>query len=174
MTRFSIVVAVARNGVIGKAGGLAWKISDDLKRFKEITTGHPVLMGRKTYDSIGKPLPNRSNIVISRTMTAVDGVIIARSIDEAAARSKDEAERLGVDEIFIIGGADIYEKTLSFCGRIYLTEVEADVVGDAYFPALEPRDWRRTPAGRAERTARNEHPCGFFILDRFEAADSAG
>jgi len=172
VTRFSIVVAVARNGVIGRAGGLAWKISDDLKRFKEITTGHPVVMGRKTYDSIGKPLPNRANIVISRTMSAVSGIIVARSVDEAVSLSKSEAERLGVEEIFIIGGADIYEKTLSICDRICLTEVEADVAGDAYFPALEPKGWRRKPAGRAERSARNEHACGFFILERFEHADS--
>ncbi len=172
--RLSIIVAVARNGVIGRGGGLAWRISDDLKRFKETTTGHPVVMGRKTFDSIGKPLPDRANIVVSRKMPGREGVIAARSLEEAIEIAESEAAGLGVDEVFIIGGADIYRKILPRCDRIYLTEVDADVEGDVYFPPLDPAEWRRRWTGAASRSARNEHDCRFFILDRLEPADSPG
>lgn len=164
--RLSLVVAVARNGVIGRGGGLAWKISDDLKRFKEITTGHPIIMGRKTFDSIGKPLPNRINIVVSRTMNEREGVTVARTVEEAIDKARDAAGELGVDEIFVIGGADLYEKTLPLADRLYLTEVDAIVEGDVRFPRFDPAEWRKRAAGRAEKSGRNEHACGFFILDR--------
>lgn len=164
--RISIVVAVAKNGIIGRGGGLAWKISDDLKWFREITTGHPVIMGRKTYDSIGKPLPKRSNIVVSRTMKDREGIIIAGSVDDALKTAFDEAGRLGVEEVFIIGGADIYRKTLTLAGRLYLTEVDAAVEGDVSFPPLDPADWRKRHVGRAEKSDRNQYDCDFFILDR--------
>ncbi len=164
--RLSLIVAVAKNGVIGKNGALAWKISDDLKRFRETTTGHPVIMGRKTFDSIGKPLANRANIVVSRTMPERDGVIVARSIDGAIAAAKKAAEASGVEEIFVIGGADLYEKTLPIADRLYLTEVDAAVDGDVRFPRFSPAEWRKRGTGRAEKSVRNEHACEFFILDR--------
>ena len=164
--RLSLIVAVARNGVIGREGALAWKISDDLKRFKEVTTGHPVIMGRKTFDSIGKPLPNRINIVVSRKMKDRDGVIVARSISDAIEAAKSAAADLEVGEIFVIGGADLYEKTLPAADRIYLTEVDAVVDGDVRFPTLDEAQWDKRPAGRAEKSDRNEHACDYFILDR--------
>ncbi len=164
--RLSLVVAVAKNGVIGRDGGLAWKISDDLKRFKEITTGHPIIMGRKTFDSIGKPLPNRINIVISRTINEREGVIVARTVEQAIKAARDAAKELGVEEIFVIGGADLYEKTLPLADRLYLTEVDAVVEGDVRFPRFDPADWRKRSTGRAEKSGRNEHACEFFILDR--------
>ena len=164
--RLSLVVAVAKNGVIGRDGGLAWKISDDLKRFKEITTGHPIIMGRKTFDSIGKPLPNRINIVISRTINEREGVIVARTVEQAIKAARDAAKELGVEEIFVIGGADLYEKTLPLADRLYLTEVDAVVEGDVRFQRFDPADWRKRSTCRAEKSGRNEHACEFFILDR--------
>ncbi len=164
--RLSLIVAVARNGVIGRDGGLAWKISDDLKRFKEVTTGHPVIMGRKTFDSIGKPLPNRINIVVSRSMKEREGVIVARSIGRAIELAKASARGVSVDEAFVIGGADLYEKTLPAANRIYLTKVEADVEGDVRFPLFDESQWERRLVGRAKKSDRNQHACDFFILER--------
>lgn len=164
--RLALIVAVARNGVIGRGGGLAWRISDDLKWFKSVTTGKPVIMGRRTFDSIGKPLPDRLNIVISRTMAPREGVEVASSIEDALRRAADAASALDAAEIFIIGGAEIYARTLPLADRIYLTAVDADVAGDVRFPAIEPKDWTRRLVGRAEKSPRNDHACEFFILDR--------
>lgn len=164
--RLSLIVAVARNGVIGRDGGLAWKISDDLKLFKQVTSGHPVIMGRKTYDSIGKPLPNRVNIVVSRSMENRDGVIAARSIEQAIEKAKAAAQTLGVDEIFVIGGQTLYEKTIALADRIYLTLVDAEVEGDVRFPPIDDAQWARRHTGHAGKSARNQHGCDFFILDR--------
>jgi len=164
--RVALVVAVARNGVIGRGGALAWKISDDLKRFREITMGKPVVMGRKTFDSIGKPLPGRENIVVSASMAAREGVVVARSIEEALQSASAAAARLDADEICVIGGAEIYAKTLPIAGRIYLTAVEAEVDGDVRFPPIEPADWTRRLVGRVEKSPRNEHACDYFVLER--------
>lgn len=164
--KIAIIVAVARNGVIGRNGGLAWKISDDMKRFRALTTGKPVVMGRKTYDSIGKPLPNRANIVVSRSMAPADGVIVVRDVDAALARAREEALRMGADEICIIGGAEIYRKLLAHADRIHLTEVAADIDGDTHFPMLDPDAWNRRLAGGCEKSAQNEYNCEYFILDR--------
>lgn len=164
--RLSLIVAAARNGVIGRNGGLAWKISDDLKWFRSLTTGKPVIMGRRTFDSIGKPLPNRTNIVVSRTMEPREGVVIVRSIEDALTRAAELASADGVNEMFIIGGAELYGSTLPLADRIYLTAVDADVEGDVRFPAIDPKDWSRQLVGRAEKSDRNEYACEFFILDR--------
>lgn len=164
--RISIVVAAARNGVIGRAGGLPWKLSDDLKRFRSLTLGHPVIMGRKTYESIGGPLSERINIVVSRNLAAFEGIILARSLDEALRLGAEAAAHLDVSEIFIIGGAEIYAAALPFTTRIYLTEVDAESAGDSRFPAIEPADWSRRLAGAAAQSSRNEHSCRFFVLDR--------
>ncbi len=164
--RISLVVAVAKGGVIGKGGGLAWKISDDLKRFRALTTGHPVIMGRKTFDSIGRPLPDRVNIVVSRSMAPTPGVVIAASVEEALRLAAEAAAHLDAEEIFVIGGAEIYAATLPLASRIHLTEVDASVDGDVHFPALSAAEWQKKSVGTAERSSRNEHNCGFFILDR--------
>jgi dihydrofolate reductase len=170
--RLSLVVAVAANGVIGRAGALPWRIADDLKWFRQRTIGKPIVMGRKTFDSIGQPLKGRANIVVSRRGRAIDGAILARSIDDALAIARLEAEKLGAEEICVIGGGEIYAQTLAIADRIYLTEVDAVAEGEARFPALDDRDWRRTAAGGADQSDRNEHSCRFFILDR--RAESAG
>jgi len=126
----NIVVAVGENRVIGKENRLIWKISDDLKRFKAITSGHPVIMGRKTFESIGKALPNRTNIVITRNSDYVrDGIIVTNSLDEAIKKGHD------IDNhIFIIGGQDIYSQAIEKADRIYLTLIHETAEGDAFFP----------------------------------------
>ena len=164
--RLALIVAAARNGVIGRNGGLAWKISDDLKWFRERTTGKPVIMGRRTFDSIGKPLPKRTNIVVSRTMELCDGIIVERTIEDALRRGAEEASAADVDEIFIIGGAELYAATLPLADRIYMTAVDEDIAGDVRFPSIDPKDWSRRLVGRADKSDRNEHACEFFILDR--------
>ena len=159
----SIVVAKGRNNVIGRDGDLPWRISDDLKWFKKVTMGKPIIMGRKTYDSIGKPLPGRRNIVVTRNPDfAACGVDVAPSVEAALkqAQSGDETEAC------IIGGATIYAETLRVADRIYLTLVDASPDGDAHFPAPNWSDWRKSSAGAATKSEKNEHSCEFFILDR--------
>lgn len=164
--RIAIVVAIARNGVIGRDGGLAWRISDDLKWFRQVTTGKPIIMGRRTFDSIGKALPDRVNIVVSRTMAKRDGVVVAPSVEEALRLGAEAAAHLDTDEICVIGGGEIYEATLPLATRLYLTEVDAVVEGDTRFPAFDQSGWTKRRASGAEKSSRNEHSCGFFILDR--------
>lgn len=165
--RFVMVVAVARNGVIGEDGGLAWKISDDLKWFKSVTMGKPVLMGRKTFASIGRALPGRDNIVVTRSPDFMaEGVFIARSVEGAAKLGKALAEDKGADEVCIMGGADIYAQMLARTARIYLTRVDAEVDGDVRFPPLDSADWTQTSVGGCAKSDKNEHACEFVILDR--------
>ena len=129
--RISIIVAHSRNMVIGKANALLWRLPDDLKRFKKLTTGHPIIMGRKTYQSINRPLPDRTNIIITRdTNLKIPGCIIVHSAAEAIKKAKEFDQ----EEIFIIGGAEIYKETLPMTNRLYVTLVDIDVEGDAFFP----------------------------------------
>ncbi len=134
-----MVAAVAANGVIGVNGGLPFKLSTDLKRFKALTIGKPVVMGRKTFDSIGKPLPGRINIVISRQPDfAADGIISARSLDEAIKIGVAATMANNADAICILGGGQIYAQALMRADRLLITHVEADVGGDTYFPDIDP------------------------------------
>ena len=163
----SLVAAVARNSVIGDKGGLAWRISDDLKWFKQVTDGKPIVMGRKTFDSIGKPLPGRDNIVVTRSSKwSADHVLRASDIADALAIAEACAIKRARLEACVIGGAEIYRQTLGHADRIYLTRVEAAPDGDAYFPHVNCNDWRETLAGKCEKGPRNEYSCQFFILDR--------
>jgi dihydrofolate reductase len=129
---WTAVVAVARNAVIGRGGDLPWRLSSDLKRFKRMTMGHCLLMGRTTYDSIGKPLPGRQTIVLSRSDFAAPGVITVKSIADVQA-AVETGRR-----VMVVGGAQIYSHTLELCKEIWLTRVLADVDGDVYFPSI---DW---------------------------------
>ena len=123
--------------IIGNNGALPWHLPEDLRRFKELTMGCPVIMGRKTFDSIGRPLPGRQNIIISRTATNISGCEIARSLDDAIAFAKTQNPR----EIFIIGGAQIYKLALPIAEKIYLTEINSDTEGDAFFPQFSKKEW---------------------------------
>lgn len=167
----TIVVAAALNGVIGKGGDLAWKISDDLKWFKKVTIGKPIIMGRKTFESIGRPLPDRINIVISRQPGYVaEGCRVLPSLDEAMVEAESAASANGSLEICVIGGAEIYRQTLPTIDRIYFTKVLAKVEGDVEFPSIDPAGFRKIKVGAAEKKAKNEYPCEFFILDRCAAS----
>ena len=132
----SLIVAVAQNGVIGDRNALLWHISEDLKHFKALTTGHPVVMGRKTYESLGRPLPNRTNVVISRQEMEIPGCRVVHSLDEALALFP------GDEEVFIIGGAQIYAEALPRADRFYLTRVFHDYEGDTRFPEWDEAQWR--------------------------------
>ena len=132
----SLIVAVAQNGVIGDRNALLWHISEDLKHFKALTTGHPVVMGRKTYESLGRPLPNRTNVVISRQELEIPGCRVVHSLDEALALFP------GDEEVFIIGGAQIYAEALPRADRFYLTRVFHDYEGDTRFPEWDEAQWR--------------------------------
>jgi dihydrofolate reductase len=140
MSIIALVVAVSRNGVIGRDGTLPWHISSDLKRFKAITLGKPVIMGRKTWESLPrKPLPGRRNIVVTRRAGfAAEGADVAGSVEAGLALAREEKPA----EICVIGGGEIYSAARPLAQRIYLTEVQADVAGDTHFPALSPGEWR--------------------------------
>src|SRR3978361_420580 len=134
----SDVVAIAENHAIGKNNQLLWYLPADLKHFKNITTGHTIIMGRKTYDSVGKPLPNRRNIIITRQDIAIEGCEVVKSIEEALALSADEKE------VFIVGGAEIYRQSIHLTDRIYLTIVHQKFDADTFFPAIDNTEWRET------------------------------
>ncbi|TXG82149.1 MAG: dihydrofolate reductase [Sphingomonadales bacterium] len=159
--RITLVVARAANGVIGRDGGLPWHLREDLQHFKRLTVGKPVVMGRKTFESIGKPLPGRHNIVVTRQADwRADGVTIAPNLAEAiVAAGLDPRTR--APEIMVIGGGEIYAQALPLAGCIQLTEVHADVAGDTRFPALDPAQWRET--ARADHAAANGQPAFSFV-----------
>ncbi|MBW7933463.1 MAG: dihydrofolate reductase [Gemmatimonadaceae bacterium] len=156
-----LVVARADNRVIGKDGAMPWHLSEDLKRFKRITVGKPVIMGRKTFESIGKPLPGRHNIVLTRQPGwRAEGVTVVPNLAEAiAAAGLDPRTR--ADAIMVVGGAEIYAQALPFATRIELTEIHAAPEGDTYFPQLDPARWRET--FREAHPAGETHPAYDFV-----------
>jgi dihydrofolate reductase len=163
----SIVVAAAENNVIGRGGQLPWRIPSDLRLFRELTLGKPVLMGRKTYQSIGKPLPGRTNVVITRDPRfRPPGVLVACSLEAALDDARASAEALGVNEIMVIGGAEVYRQVLSRAGRIYLTRVHATVEGDATLPVLAPSEWGQIEERPVPRAPQDEFACTLVVLER--------
>jgi len=135
----AIVVAVSENGVIGREGDMPWKLSTDLKRFKALTMGKPVVMGRKTFQSIGRPLPGRPNIVVSRDQNfSAEGITTALSLEEGVEKARAQANELDVSEICIIGGGEIYRQALAFADIVHVTHVEAEFDGDTFFPPIDP------------------------------------
>src|SRR5262245_50388376 len=137
--RLTLIAAVARNGVIGKDNALPWRLPEDLKRFKALTMGHPIVMGRKTWESLGRPLPGRLNIVVTRDMEyRAEGARVVHSIDAACSAAPD------VDEIFVIGGAEIYRLALPQADRLQMTELDADFAGDTWLPEFDRGAWRET------------------------------
>ena len=158
--KISLVVAMANNRVIGRNNALPWRLSPDLKRFRRITMGHPIIMGRKTYQSIGRPLDGRKNIVVTRNREfRPESVTVAGSVDEALASAND-------NEIMIIGGADIYAQTLDRADRIHLTLIHADFDGDAYFPEIDPGEWEEIARDDVEPGVDAEFGYSFITLER--------
>lgn len=169
--KLAIVVAVAKNGVIGRDGDLPWRIPSDLKRFKQVTLGKPVVMGRKTWDSLPrKPLPGRANFVISRSLSAAAGASVFADVDACLAEARGAAIEAGVDEVCLIGGAQLYANLLPRVDRIYLTEVDLEPEGDAGFPALSPDDWREVSAETVKPADGDDAGFTLRVLDRVETS----
>lgn len=165
--KLSLMVAVAENGVIGRGNKLPWHLPNDLKYFKSVTWGKPVIMGRKTWESLGRPLPGRTNIVISRQPDyAPVGARVVPTLDDAVTLAESIALIDGVDEAVVIGGAEIYALALPRCDRLYLTEVHADVDGDAHFPAWERTHWREVKRERFAATDANPYAYSFVVHER--------
>lgn len=157
----SVIVAAAENDVIGKDNSLIWHLPADLKRFKALTTGHTVIMGRRTFESIGKALPNRRNIVVSRRAGySVSGAEVAGSVEEALEKARTE------EEIFLIGGAMLYRTLWEKAGRLYLTRVHTTVAGDATIPAVDPADWREVRRENFPADEKNEYAYSFIDYER--------
>ncbi|MCP3906599.1 MAG: dihydrofolate reductase [Oceanicoccus sp.] len=155
--RIAMIVAMAENRVIGRNNQLPWYLPNDLKYFKAVTMGKPIIMGRKTYESIGKPLPGRTNIVVTTQPSwTADGVRVAHSIDEALTLAQSVAIVEGADEVMIIGGAQLYTDMLDRVERLYLTLIHAEVEGDAHFPELDLSLWN--PLSREDFAAEGPNP----------------
>ncbi|RTL68211.1 MAG: dihydrofolate reductase [Hyphomicrobiales bacterium] len=164
--RVVAVVAVADNGVIGRNGGLPWRLSSDLKYFRRMTMDKPVIMGRKTYASIGKPLDGRDNIVVTRQPGfAAPGIDVVATPEAALALALEKAKARGADEIAVIGGAEIYASLMPHLDRIYLTRVHGTPDGDATF-ALDMRQWREVERSEMARTEKDAYDATFITLDR--------
>ncbi|RYU77708.1 dihydrofolate reductase [Hymenobacter persicinus] len=158
----AIVVAVAQNGVIGRDNQLIWHLPADLKHFKQLTTGHPIVMGRRTFEAIGRPLPNRTNIVVTRQADwTAPGCEVAYSVPAAL----ELARSLGED-VFVIGGGEIYRQALAATDTVYLTEVHHDFEGDATFPELSPLEWREENRERHEPDDKHAYAFSFVTLRR--------
>jgi dihydrofolate reductase len=157
----SLLVAAAENGVIGRDNTLPWHLSDDLRRFKALTLGKPMLMGRKTFESIGKPLPGRTSLVLSRSQDwARPGATVVHSLEQAL-------ERAGTaPELVVIGGAEVYRLALERAQRIYLTRVHEDVAGDTFFPPIDQSAWRETERQFHAPDSRHAHAFSFIVLER--------
>jgi dihydrofolate reductase len=159
--RVSLIVAVAENGVIGKDNTLPWRLPADLKRFRRLTTGHPVIMGRRSYESIGRPLPERTNIVVTRrTAYQAPGCLIAHSLDAAFSLAN------GATEVFVIGGAELYAQSLERADRIHFTQVHEQIGGDAFFPAFNRNDWRETARERHDTDPQHAYSYSFVTFER--------
>lgn len=156
----SVIVAVAENGVIGDKNTLLWHISEDLRNFKRVTSGHPVIMGRKTFDSLGRPLPNRTNVVITRQNLEIEGCKVVHSLEEALSLFSPE------EEVFVIGGAQIYAEALPLADRFYLTRVHHAYEGDTSFPKWNESEWSLVESERFERGEKYENPFTIEIYER--------
>jgi dihydrofolate reductase len=162
-----MIWAMAENRVIGRNNKLPWHLPNDLKYFKRLTTGKPVIMGRKTFDSIGKPLPNRSNIVITRdTSFQADGVKVTHTIDDALALAEAQCLVSGNDEVIVMGGAEIYRLGLPKAHRLYITFVHAEVPGDAYFPEFDLTAFSEVSREDFAADGPNPYDYSFCVFDR--------
>ncbi len=165
--RIALVVAVAENDVIGWQGGLAWHQSSDLKFFRKVTMNKPLIMGRKTFESIGKPLDGRDNIVVTRnTSFQAPGILIAANLEDALVLAREKARARGADEISVIGGAQIYELTLPVADRIYLSEIHYSPDGDTFFPRINKAQWREISRERHAAGAKDAADYSFVVLER--------
>lgn len=169
MPRISLIVAMSRNRVIGRDNRLPWHLPDDLRRFKQITLGHHIVMGRKTWESINRLLPGRTTVIVSRDPKfAVEGAVVVGSIEHAVQLARDDSE------VFIIGGAEIFRLALTIAERLYLTTIDADVEGDTLMPPIDFGAWRRIEAESHPVSDTNPLPWTFAIYERVTANGADG
>ena len=170
----ALIVAMAENQTIGIDNTLPWHLPNDLKYFKKVTMAKPIIMGRKTYESIGRPLPGRTNIVITRqTDYQADGIVIVNSLQQALDKAEDISFVSGHEEVMVIGGAEIYQQALLKADRLYITHVSAEIEGDAFFPTVEWNDWQEfkreehaaDPVGEDQK---NPYDYSFVVYDRIK------
>jgi len=167
----TLIVAVAQNGIIGRDGGLPWRLSSDLKTFRRLTLGKPVIMGRRTFQSLAKPLDQRDNLVVTRdTAFTAPGAEVFHTLDSALARAATLAAARGSPEIMVIGGAEIYAQALARADRIYWTEVDASPDGDTHFPPLDAAHWRESAREPIPRGPKDDHAATLVVLDRVAPA----
>ena len=169
MTQVStaLIVAAAENGTIGRDNQLPWHLPGDLAYFKRVTLGKPIVMGRKTFDSIGRPLPGRPNLVVTRQPDwRADGVTVCNSLEQALALAAAMPEAQAAGEVMVIGGAELYRQALPAASRLYLTRVHAPVEGDAFFPAFDPDEWKTESEMRHAAEGSNPYDYSFIVLAR--------
>ena len=159
-----LIAATAKNRVIGRDNQLIWNLPSDLRRFKNLTTGHFLLMGRKTYESIGRPLPNRTHLIISRNpdFQAPEGHYSFQKIEDAIIF----CNKTGVEKLFIIGGGQIYQETISLCDQLEITEVNAEPEGDTYFPEIDSKIWKEADREDFPADDKNEYPFSFVTYEK--------
>lgn len=169
--RLVLVAAVSENGVIGRNNALPWRLKSDMRHFRATTMGRPVVMGRKTYLSIGKPLPGRTNILVSRDPGyAVAGVVVAASLAAALRVARGDMLRRGGDEIAVIGGGDLFDQTLAMADRLEITEVHAESIGDVRFPVIDPALWHEVARREQAAAAEDDADMTFITYRRAAAA----
>jgi dihydrofolate reductase len=169
--RLSIIAALSTNNVIGRDNGIPWRQSTDLKRLKSLTMGHHMIMGRRTWDSLGKPLPGRIHVVVTRRDDfAPEGAVVVKSVEEAI----EFVEKSGDDEPFIAGGSEIFQLAMHRADRMYLTRVHAEVEGDTFFPDFDDvTEWHLTDSEHCEADEKNQYPYSFLTYERRGAAGHA-
>nr|AEI30198.1 dihydrofolate reductase [uncultured bacterium] len=167
-SRISLIVAMAKNRVIGAGNKIPWHLPSELKLFKSLTMGHHIVMGRRTYESVGRLLPGRTTVIVTRQREyAVPGAVVVHSLPDAIEACKDD------DEIFVIGGAELFRESLPIADRIYLTVVDAEPAGDTFMPDFDATQWRETQAESFMRDAKHAHAYRFAVLERARAAASS-
>ncbi len=156
----SIIAAIGKNNELGKGNTLLWHMPADMKHFRETTSGHPVIMGRKTFESIGRPLPNRRNIVITRDINyKAEGVEVMHSLEETIKQAQSE------NEVFVIGGAEIYKQAMPFANKLYLTKVDSEAEADAFFPTIGP-EWQEKSKDVHSADEKNPHAYTFLVYEK--------
>ncbi len=162
-----MIVAAAENGVIGRNNALPWHLPEDLRYFKRVTMGKPIVMGRKTFESIGRPLPGRTNIVVTRSPDwRAEGVRVVHSLEQALELAADIALIDGAEEVMVVGGADIYRTAIPRASRLYLTQVHATVEGDAFLPEIDWRQWREVSRQSFAAGGANPYDYSFVVFER--------
>jgi len=159
----SCIVGVAHNNVIGKDNDMPWHLSEDLKYFKRTTLGHHILMGRTNFNAIGRPLPKRTNVIVTRDpFFMVSNCLVVHSIEEGIQVAKDNGET----ELFIIGGGSIYEQTISICNKLYLTEIDLEIEGDVFFPEIDFSEWKLISEEPHLKDEKNPYNYNFKVYER--------